>query len=95
MPDGERPNDRCATPAATGLWGKYRVLIRRLGPAGILTLLAGAIPAVCFVLIAGLAVHLAPWLREHMAAGEDRACPHLRLICAFYCITLFKEDNLL
>jgi uncharacterized membrane protein YdjX (TVP38/TMEM64 family) len=70
MPDaGERPHDRCATPAATGSWSKYRVLIRRLGPAGILTVLAGAIPAVFFVLIAGLAVHWAPWLREHLAAG--------------------------
>jgi uncharacterized membrane protein YdjX (TVP38/TMEM64 family) len=56
-------------PAPVGAWQNSKVMIKRLGPAGPLALLAATFPLVGGFVLIGFISRLAPWLRSHAVAG--------------------------
>lgn len=65
----EDPQSLRSAPSPQGWWPKTRALVRRLGPAGPLAVLAGTFPPIGGFVLIGLVGRIAPWLREHPGAG--------------------------
>lgn len=57
------------TPPPPNGWEKTRALVKRLGPAGPLAVLAGTFPLIGGFVLIGLISRLAPWLKAHPRPG--------------------------